>query len=77
MSANAASGKRRAVGRRQTEATTGTPKSRIYYTDGHIEHYNEQTLAFAVRLALPKGVRAAFRGASDDRPVYSWDHVDV
>ena len=77
MSAKATSSKRRAVGRHLTAATTGDPKSRIYYTDGHIEHYNDQTLAFAVWLALPKGVRTAFRGAGDDRPVYSWDHVDV
>ena len=77
MSAKAASGMRRAVGPRQTAATTGNPQSRIFYTDGHIERYNDQNLAFAVWLALPKGVRAAFRGAGDNRPVHPWDLVDV
>ena len=52
-------------------------KARIYYTDGRIEHYHDQTLAFAVWLALPKGVRAAFRGSGDNRTVYPWDYVDV
>ena len=51
--------------------------SRIYFANGHVEHYHDQTLAFAVWLALPKGVRAAFRGADDDRPVYPWDYVDA
>lgn len=52
-------------------------KARIYYTGGCIEHYDNQKLAFAVWLALPKGIRAAFRGANDNRPVYPWDYVDV
>jgi hypothetical protein len=52
-------------------------KARIYYRDGRTEHYNDQKLAFAVWLALPKGVRAAFRGANDNRPVYPWSYVDV
>lgn len=52
-------------------------KARIHYADGRIERYDDQRLAFAVWLVLPKGVRAAFRGANDNRPVYFWDYVDV
>jgi prepilin-type processing-associated H-X9-DG protein len=51
-------------------------KARIYFADGHVEHFQNQTFAFALWLALPKGTKAAFRGTHDDRPVYSWDHVD-
>lgn len=53
-----------------------TSKARIYFTDGYVEHFKNQVLAFAVWLALPQGVKAAFRGVGDDRPVYPWDHVD-
>ena len=52
-------------------------KARIYHPDGRIEQYDDQRLAFVVWLALPRGVRAAFRGANDTRPVYSWDYVDI
>lgn len=52
-------------------------KARIHYANGRIEHYDDQKLAFAIWLALPKGVLAAFRGANDNRPVHSWDYVDV
>ena len=41
-----------------------------------VEEYNDQSLAYFVYLGLPKGVRAAFRGAGDTRPVYAWDYVD-
>jgi hypothetical protein len=41
-----------------------------------IQEYANQSLAYAVWIALPRGVRAAFRGACDNRPVYSWDYVD-
>jgi hypothetical protein len=52
-------------------------KARVHFADGRIEHYNDQKLAFAVWLALPKSVRAAFRGANDNRPLYPWSYVDV
>ena len=58
-------------------ASVNTRKARLYYLDGRIEHYNDQKLAFAVWLALPKGVRAPFRGANDNRPLYPWSYVDV
>ena len=51
-------------------------KARIYYSDGRVEYWDDQPLAYAVWLALPKGVRAAFRGVNDTRPVYPWDCVD-
>ncbi len=54
-----------------------THKARIYYTGGRVQHWDDQALAFAVWLGLPKGVRAAFRGANDTRPVYTWDYVDA
>ena len=54
-----------------------TSKARLYYADGHVQHWDDQALAFAVWLALPKGVRVAFRGANDTRPVYPWDRVDA
>jgi hypothetical protein len=54
-----------------------TCKARIYYTGRRVQHCDDQALAFAVWLALPKGVRAAFRGANDTRPVYPWDYVDA
>ena len=52
-------------------------KARIYFTDGRVQHYGDQALAYAFWLALPKGVRAAFRGANDTQPVYPWDYVDA
>jgi len=58
-------------------ARIDTRKARIYFSDGHVDHFKNQVFAFAVWLALPKGVRIAFRGANDTRPVYPWDCVDV
>jgi hypothetical protein len=54
-----------------------TTKARIHYTDGRVQYWDDQALAYAIWLALPKGIRAAFRGAHDDRPVYPWDYVDA
>ena len=55
-------------------------KTRLYRTsrDGVVlvDHYNDPQLAYRVWLAAPKGVRLAFRSASDTRPVYPWDFVD-
>lgn len=55
-------------------------KARLYirWKNGHeeVREYDDQSLAYAVWLALPKGVRAAFRGADDSSPVYSWNYVD-
>ncbi len=41
-----------------------------------VREYADQAEGYAVYLALPRGVRAAFRGAGDNRPVYPWDYVD-
>ena len=56
---------------------TETRMARIYFADGHVESFRNQVFAFAVWLALPKGVRVALRGKSDARPVYPWDYADV
>ena len=50
--------------------------ARLYYSDGHVEEYNDQSLALAVYYAMPRGVRVAFRGKGDIRPVYPHDYVD-
>jgi hypothetical protein len=52
-------------------------KARLYFPDGRVNHFDDQKLAYAVWLALPKGVRAAFRGTNDARPVHPWDHADA
>jgi len=54
-----------------------TRKARLFFADGHVQRFRNQTFAFALWLALPKGVKVAFRGVNDQRPVYPWDHVDV
>jgi len=55
-----------------------TKQARLIYSDGRIEYYGDnQQLAYKVWLAMDKGIRIAFRGKDDIRPVYSWDCVDV
>ena len=54
-----------------------TRKARIYFADGRVVPFRDQPSAFALWLALPKGVKVAFRGVNDQRPVYPWDHVDA
>jgi len=53
-----------------------TDKARLYFTDGRIVTYDDQRLAYAVWLALPKGMKVAFRGRGDTTPVYWHDYVD-
>jgi hypothetical protein len=55
---------------------TDALKACIYFTDGRVEQFKNQSFAFALWLALPKGTRAAFRGKGDTRPVCPWDCVD-
>lgn len=50
--------------------------ARIFYLDGRIVEYTDQKLAYSVWLSLSKGVKAVFRGANDETPVYSHDYVD-
>ena len=52
-------------------------QTRLYFQDGHIEHYDDPKLAYSVYLSLPKGCRVCFRSANDARPVYSHDYVDA
>jgi len=54
-----------------------TRKARLYFLDGRVDEYSDNNLAYAVWLALPRGIRVAFRGANDTRPVYPGDCVDV
>ena len=50
-------------------------RARLYFPDGRVVHYEDQPLAYRVWLSFPRGVRVAFRGAEDRRPVYAWDYV--
>ena len=52
-------------------------KARLYFCNGDIVHYEDQKLAYAVWLSLPKGARTAFRRLNDGQPVYPWDYADV
>lgn len=52
------------------------PTARIYYRDGRVSEFSDEKLAYQTWLALPRGIRAAFRGKGDQRPVYAWDCVD-
>ena len=51
-------------------------KTRLYYPDGRIVVYDDPVLAYAVWLALPKGVRCAFRSANETTPVHAHDYLD-
>lgn len=52
-------------------------KARICWSNGEVSGYEDQALAYAVWLGLPKGTRCAFRGKGDNRPIYPWDYVDT
>jgi hypothetical protein len=52
-------------------------KARVSFPDARVTYYEDQKLAYAVWLALPRGTRAAFRGANDARPLYPWDYADT
>jgi hypothetical protein len=53
-----------------------TDKARIYRSDGSVTEFEDQQLAYFIWLNAPKGVRLAFRGKGDTRPVYPWNYVD-
>ena len=50
-------------------------KARVYYADS-VSEFDTDQMAYAVWLGMGKGIRCAFRGAGDTRPVYTWDLVD-
>lgn len=50
-------------------------KARILYPDSRIVEYDDGALALKVYYGLGSGVRAAFRAAGDDTPVYPHDYV--
>jgi len=51
-------------------------KARIYYADGTVETYENNSVAYSIYAHLPKGMRAAYRAADDLTPVYPHDFVD-
>lgn len=53
-----------------------TSKARIYFADGHVEHFRSQVFAGLVWLTLPQESKVAFRAPGDTRPVQPWDRVD-
>ena len=55
---------------------TSPPPARIYFRDGPEVVFTQQTLAYQTWLALPRGIRAAFRGQGDTLPVLPWDYAD-
>ena len=61
---------------KQPPQPTYPPPARIYYRDGRVVEFTQQTPAYQTWLALPRGIRAAFRGPGDTRPVYSWDYAN-
>ena len=52
------------------------PSARIHFRDGGVLTFQDQRLAYQTWLFLPRGIRAAFRGKGDNRPVYAWDYAD-
>lgn len=50
--------------------------ARIQFRDGRVSLFKDPRLAYLAWLALPRGVRAAFRGRGDNRPVKAWDYAD-
>ena len=61
--------------RQQAWAIADTSKARLYFMDS-VSHYEDQSLAYFVYIHLPHGIRCAFRGAGDTRPVEPWQLVD-
>lgn len=61
----------------EKQATDDTSFARIFICEGRNIRLCSQTLAYALWLGLPRGIRAAFRGARDRRPVYPWDYADM
>lgn len=56
--------------------TKHQPPARIHFRDGRVAKFTDQRLAYRTWLSLPRGIRAAFRGRGDPRPVYAWDYAD-
>jgi len=50
--------------------------ARIHFRNGRVAKFTNQQLAYRTWLSLPRGIRAAFRGKGDTRPVYAWDYAD-
>ena len=52
------------------------PSARIHFRDGRVLTFQDQRLAYQTWLSLPRGIRAAFRGKGNNRPVHAWDYAD-
>jgi hypothetical protein len=52
------------------------PPARIHVRNGRVAKFRDQTLAYQTWLSLPRGLRAAFRGQGDSRPVCAWAYTD-
>lgn len=63
--------------KKNAERAADLTKARLFYSNGDVSTYADQSLAYQVWLAMPKGVRVAFRGINDATPVYSHDYVDA
>ncbi|MBE0542244.1 MAG: hypothetical protein IH623_12725 [Verrucomicrobia bacterium] len=50
--------------------------ARVHLSDGRVLTFTDQTLAYHTWLTLPRGIRAAFRGQGDTRPIQPWDYAD-
>ncbi len=51
-------------------------KTRLIFLNGRVVPYDDPKLAYAVWIALPRGVRVAFRSAGDTLAVRFQDYVD-
>ena len=56
--------------------TENQPPARIHFLNGRAAEVKDQQLAHQIWLSLPRGLRAAFRGKGDNRPVYAWGYTD-
>ena len=56
--------------------TRQQPSAGIHFRDRRVLRFQDQSLAYQTWLSLPRGIRAAFRGKGDHRPVYAWDYAD-
>lgn len=63
---------------RKREADRQTDRPRIYFADGTalVFAQGEDVLALNTYFRLPKGVRAAYRGAGDTQELFEWSYVD-
>jgi hypothetical protein len=64
------------VAKQNAKKAADLTKARLFHLNGEVSTFDDQKLAYEVWLALPKGVRVAFRGKGDAMPVYSHSYAD-